>query len=368
MKTTKLLYLIPAALGFSMAGAFAQSVASPPIGFNKVVLKGGSDTLISLPFHQKPAFTGLVGTVTDLSGNSVSAGEDVEITVSGTPGPEWTPTGFIGSHYVRITSGENDGYAYEILDNGAGSIQLNGNGGDLSGILGTDTFSVIPHATLDTVFAEPAPAGVVYESTNPISVDGTEVLIRDNETMALNKATSASFFYYNGAWRKRGEAFTADFGAEVLRPSTHFIVRHKAGVDDTQICADGRVPLSKNVIQIDVDAAGNDNFISVDRPIPVLLNDFGSNLISDNIFAPSINPISVDGDELFVYDNSIAVQNKSANSSYYYYNGAWRLRGGSFAVDVGADPNHALKPGEAVVVRKKADTAATLFLVNEPTY
>ncbi len=366
MKTTKLLYLIPAALGFSMAGAVAQSVASPPIGFNKVVLKGGSDTLISLPFHQKPAFTGLVGTVTDLTGNSVSAGEDVEITVSGSPG--WTPTGFIGSHYIRIISGVNDGYAYEILDNGAESIQLNGNGGDLSGILGTDTFSVIPHETLDTVFPEPAPAGVVYASTNPISVDGTEVLIRDNETMALNKATIASFFHYNGAWRKRGAAFTSDAGAEVLSPSTHFIVRHKAGVADTQICADGRVPLSKHVIQIDVDAAGNDNFISVDRPVPVLLNDFGSNLISGNIFAPSTNPISVDGDELFVYDNSIAVQNKSANKSYYYYNGAWRLRGGSFAVDVGADPDHALKPGEAVVVRKKADTAATLFLVNEPTY
>jgi uncharacterized protein (TIGR02597 family) len=355
MKPQSILHLVPLALGLSLNGAFAQSAVSPAIGFNKVDLKGASDSLVSLPFQEKPTFTGKP------SSAPTEAGEDIVVTVTGS---NWGALG--GSNYVRITSGMKDGYFYEISENTATTLKLEGHGDDLSTFGVSDTFSIIPHSTLDSTF--PSGNTAIHPSTNPISVNGSEVFILDNVTMALNKPAAESYFYYNGGWRKRGVAFTLDFGSFVLKPGTHFIVRHKSGAADTIICVDGRVPASSHVIQIDADVNGNDNFISIDRPVDVLLNDFSSNLVASGAFTASTNPISVNGDEIFIYDNSQVLQNKPASASYFYYNSAWRLRGGSFTVDVGADPAHALKPGEAVVLRKKASAPASFFLKNEPAY
>ena len=70
-------------------------------------------------------------------------------------------------------------------------------------------------------------SGAFTVSSNPSFRSITDtLLVYDNTATGLNKAPTASYFYYNGGWRLVGTDGTTDYGATVTIPyGTGFIVR-----------------------------------------------------------------------------------------------------------------------------------------------
>lgn len=52
-----------------------------------------------------------------------------------------------------------------------------------------------------------------------------ELLVFNNASQAFNKAASATYYYYNNAWRKQGANPTIDFGTDVIPAGAGFLVR-----------------------------------------------------------------------------------------------------------------------------------------------
>ncbi len=358
MKTTKLLYLIPTALGLALVGAFAQTASSPSIGFNKVTCAAAADTLISVPFHLKPEFVGVLSAApTDATGGSVEAGENIVIEVSGT---SWTNDSFVGSHFVRFTSGAKDGYYFEVFANTSNTLTLDSNGADLIGIALADQVSLIPHNTLGNLFPD---GNGVNPSTSGF-IRNTEIFF-PSAAIGINKGSAATYFYNSTS--SRWESFPPDGNKDnvVVSPHSVMIVRNNTG--ETQICFSGRVPSAKHAVQIDIGTAANDVFFSIDRPIPVSLEDSG--LEVGGAFATSANGF-VRADELFVLSSG----QKNAGAAKIYFlvtpvdggDSGWRLFPNP-TNDVGSDV--VFEPGEAVIIRKDAaGVDATVFGVNAPTY
>lgn len=89
----------------------------------------------------------------------------------------------------------------------------------------------------DNVIAIPRPVDV---SLNDLNLGGTtafvsstgtlspdrkdELLVFDNAQALRNKAPSATYFYYNGAWRAQSDV-TADAGTDIIPKGAGFIIR-----------------------------------------------------------------------------------------------------------------------------------------------
>ena len=52
-----------------------------------------------------------------------------------------------------------------------------------------------------------------------------QLLVFDNAQVAINKSPSATYFYFNAAWRKFGQPVTTDFGTDTIATGTGFIIR-----------------------------------------------------------------------------------------------------------------------------------------------
>jgi len=52
-----------------------------------------------------------------------------------------------------------------------------------------------------------------------------ELLVFNNEVADRNKAASATYYYYNGAWRMQGQPISTDFGGDEIKAAFGFIIR-----------------------------------------------------------------------------------------------------------------------------------------------
>jgi uncharacterized protein (TIGR02597 family) len=105
-----------------------------------------------------------------------------------------------------------------------------------------------------------------------------------------------------------------------------------------------------------------DNFIALSRPADVTLqaSGFASGFVaSSNNLAPNRR------DELFVYDNSTAVQNRAPSRKFF-------MVGSNWIENVTGFPNAnavVLKPGDAIMIRKYAAAGGvTANAINPPNY
>ena len=55
-----------------------------------------------------------------------------------------------------------------------------------------------------------------------------QLFVFDNSVTGLNKSASATYYYFNGAWRKFGQASTIDAGNDVIPAGSGFIIRKGA--------------------------------------------------------------------------------------------------------------------------------------------
>ena len=319
--------------------AGAQVVGPGFSGINRVTLPGLSDSVLSMPFARPEAAAGLAQSFT---ANRVF--------FKGTPG--WTDNRFVFGgavtehYYLLVESGPKEGASYAITASDANSVTLDLGGDTLTGLDADHRLSIRPHWTLATIF--PGGAGV-HEA--PTAGDRhTEILFPNFNATGVNASAGRIFYLWSGSWREVGQGTTV-FDSEVIYPDCFFIVRHNVAAS-TEFVSSGQVVPGKLVTWLGVNAAGKrDNYLGLQRPIATTLA--ASGLVSSGAFAASPTPGNRT-DELLVFDNAAAQQNKAASAIYYYWNSAWRKVGAGAA---NFDNTPVFAPGSGFIIRK--NTAAT---------
>jgi uncharacterized protein (TIGR02597 family) len=333
-----------------MVSAQAQ-VTTDPVGFVKTTVLGNSDGLVSVPFSRAPSFMGLVqGVAADT------------ITVAGAP---FNGNDLSEAYYVRILTGAKRGVWTTILSNGDNTLTVE-DAGALNGVAQGDRFGVYPHQTLDSIFPASL-AGIAYQvTTSPLSRK-TEVLAMDLAGQGINRSPLSSYYYYNGAWRLVGGSAAEDQGGTVLYPETPMMVRNKNNAQNLSCLTLGHVVMSAVGRGLPTLSIQNDLFGATGRPVTMTLNEL--QLGGTPAFVSTTSTLSRK-DQLLVFDNAEAGQNKSPVATYYYLNAAgnvgWRLVGGSATADVGDDP--VLELGSGFIIRKVAGTPGNEDWISDPPY
>ena len=332
--------------------AHGQEVASGIFGYQNLSLLGNSDTIVALPFARLPTST---VTVSSFSGNV--------ITVQGTPG--WTASQFVyafgtqsNTYYVRIESGALEGLSFAITNNTTNTLSLNLNGGSLTGLAANNQISVVPHWTLGAVFGL---GNGIVPSTSTV-IRNTEVLVPNTAGAGINLSSASTYYLYTNTgsiyWRKVG--FSTTNNDDVLPQLNYLVIRQKVATNNT-FTSFGDVVLTKVNIPVTINTTNKqDNALALPRPIDVSLTDSG--LLASGAFAPSANTVT-HKDELLVFDNTATNFNKSAASTYYYYNSQWRKVGNSNDYST----SNVFTSGAGFILRK-ATTNVIPSWTNSPTY
>lgn len=321
-------------------GLFAQSAETPPVGFNVVECLPQSDTYCGVPFVRPAVFQGVV--------QSVSAGSG-QLTITPERAPDWTAGAYPTLYFVRLTSGVKAGMYYQVAANTTGDVTVDLAGDAAAGVQPGDTFRIHPFWTLATLFPPATQSTVVPSVGTTGSNRRTLVLLPDTQSGGTNLAPSATFFLYDGVWRRTTTGFPVSDN-EILWPDTYFIVRHNSVsiTASTFFTPSGTVELNPVTNALATRSAGpQDNFVFTGRPVPVKLQDL--DLISSGAFEASIGTTGGNRrDLLLVYDNALAQVNKSPSATYFYFDGNWRSTSSGFplANDVEVKPSH------GIIIRK----------------
>ena len=357
-RSTTLLLSALALCPFTLSNA-QTTVTTDPVGFVSKSCLANSDTILSAPFMRLPEFVGAIQSVA----GSV-------ITVSGTP---WTANQFVyaagsqpNTYFALIgphaSTNPNEGRIYKITANSTNTLTVNLNGDSISGVQSSTQLLVVPYWTLGTLFPA-SDVNVSYISSPSVASRQTQILVPNYSGSGINLSTTATYFYFNDAWRKFGTDPTISRNDDTLEPTGYFILRN-AGTGTT-LTALGSVLVKKESIFLRTNTSSKqDNFVSITRPVDVKLDDLG--LISSGAFAASPS-VASRTDELFVFNNAASGINKSASATYFYFNGAWRKFGQDPTINVGQTAT--IPAGDGFMIRKAASGGgASVVWQNTPTY
>ena len=363
MKKNHFLFAFAALFAFGAPVAIAQSVVSDPLGFNTIVCLPNSDTIVGVPFRPNGSQQGTLA-----AAPTGTDGDTATLTLSGNPG--FTDDEFKDTHYVKFTSGAMDGHWYAITANTSDTLTVDLNGNNVPGAAADDGVVIAKFWTLDTLFppadatTDPATTGHAIVKSSNVLNRSTEVLLPDFASQGINLPPNRKFFIEGdpAAWKEVTTGFPAA-GSVILWPDTYFIIRNPGlNGNSTKFKISGEVETGKMAIPLSTSATGmQDNFVAIPRAIDVKLTDLG--LISSGAFVPSSNTLNR-ADELFVYDNSVDLQNRTPSAKYFYYDGAWRKVAAGFPV---ADDD-VIPAGSGILIRKAQSDGSTVFWVNYPNY
>jgi uncharacterized protein (TIGR02597 family) len=409
-------------------GVAQVSATTNPVGFTQLPCLASSDSLISIPFTQPVAFQGAIGsvsgnTITVASAPNWTSNQFVyvsgtqsntyyaiigsnPITITGAVSVTNGSTTVTGSGFTPIAVGDEivvnglaynvaavasdtsltisraytgttasgltatydhspkEGCYYTVTANGTNSLTVNLNGDSLTTVAAGTSVSLIPYWTLGTAFpASAAGTSFIVSTGSTTRTRQTEILFPDLTDAGINLPSSAIYFNYNGAWRLSGADPSVSYNDTILPPATYFTVRNSTTA--TTFTPTGGVYMDRLTAPLDSQSSsGQDNAVSLPRPIAVALNDLG--LITSGAFVASTGSTTrTRQDTLLTYDNTVTGINKPSNAIYYYYNGAWRLSGADPTVDYGATT---IPYGVGFTVRKAPASGATSFWQSTRTY
>lgn len=348
-----------------------MGVATNPVGYMSITCLPSSDTIVGLPLRQNAAFSGTLSADPDTTTTPGSA----ILTLSGTPG--LTVNAYANQYYVKFadttpTPAAGDGQWFSITANAAGSITVNLNGGTIAALAGA-RLEVLKFWTLAELFnpadcttlATTTGNAIVASTSTLLSGRRTEVLYPNLTTAGINLSSSATYYVHSGIWKKAGSGDT-NFGATQLWPDVYFAIRQPSTVTSATVYTiTGEVEVGDFCIPLGTQiSVGQDNFISLTRPIDVTLDDL--NLGGTSAFVSSTSTLlSGRRDQLLVFNNSVAARNRSASATYYYHGGMWKK------TDTG-DTNMGstvIPAGTGFIIRKyRTLTGETVIWKNSPTY
>ena len=351
---------------FAISGSsavFAQDTTTATtgiVGYNTTDCLGSSDTLLSVPFHRTPAFS---GSVADGGGVTFSGGADT-FTASGTPG--WAVGEFAGSHYVKIVTGSAAGLEIDPTANIADALTVDSSGFKGSKINPGDRFLVIPYWTLGTLLPAATQTALHQSTGDLLSQRGSELHFFEPSATGINLSPRTIYYVTAAGWFQSGPG-SAPADDLILPPHTAIVIRHQSGAADTEFRSAAHVDEDASSILLRArKGAKQDNVLAMMRPIPLTLAEL--DIPSAAFVGSNGTAESARRDELLVFDNSVAGHNKSEVARYFFdrSSGQWRIDdGAAFAVSDAAE----LPAGAVVVIRKSpASRDAEIVWTNQATY
>ncbi|HEV8543735.1 MAG TPA: TIGR02597 family protein, partial [Verrucomicrobiae bacterium] len=165
----------------------------------------------------------------------------------------------------------------------------------------------------------------------------------------VNLSASRTYYFFNGSWRQAGQG-SAVKNDDVVLADMFLWVRQNSTASTTLNTCGSLVPGKWKMPLHRQGSGGQDNFVALPRLGAVSLGESG--LVESGAFQPSASA-GTRLDELLVFDNTVAEQNKSASATYYYWNGAWHKVGAGSTV---MDAEQVFKPGSGCILRLGAGT------------
>jgi len=74
----------------------------------------------------------------------------------------------------------------------------------------------------------------VFDATTDSGNPSDTLMLYAADATGKNRSPSATYFYFNGGWRKVGESVSTDFGGDVVEPGMGIAIRKQAGIETTQ--------------------------------------------------------------------------------------------------------------------------------------
>ena len=339
---------------------------SPVWGTYKVECPANSDTYIGITTTRAPVFTGKVQSVQNGTTNIVAQGE-----------PNWSANQFVyvaGSqtnhYYLKFTSGELEGAWYDIKSNGAYFAEIEIGSAELAKVKADDTFQIIPHWTLATLF--PNGGGFTAGKTIAGSTKLRKYATWTEENGLLipvgrNNAFSATYYFRKSgtksAWCNASNKIVDD---EVLEPHTFFKVNQPESLGDATVTYNGVIPISKYSLEVfwneDVD---QDIYFTVPTATSMTISEFTESLVNSGVFVSTSSLVAID--RLIIYTNKTPMPKPAPDLiCFHRAKGArqmWVTSSGESVDD------YELKAGSVIIFRKKATTFDQPKRVSfKPTY
>ncbi|MBQ6534282.1 MAG: TIGR02597 family protein [Opitutales bacterium] len=359
MKTSvKILSAACAALALAGAG-----YAAPIWGAHKISCPANSDTYIGVISTRGAAFSGKVQSVQSGTSNIIPQSE-----------PNWTPNQFVYSagvqpnrYYLKFTSGELEGAWYDISSNGAYYAAIEIGAGELAKISAGDSFEIIPHWTMSTLFPD---GGGFVKSTKVAMGAGASVLYKFSKyengviyPQGTNRAAPESYFYRErGSTSKWLNSDKADASDDVVEPNAVFKVVQPD--EESEAAIIGEIPMCATSFEVFTteesgEVATQDIFVAAPAATDITLSELTECLVDTGIFAASTGVVNAPVDTFYIYSNGNAGKNLVADKTCYY-----RARGATnkWLDSDKADANSAqMKAATAIKIRKKAGEQAVSY-------
>jgi uncharacterized protein (TIGR02597 family) len=308
------------------------------LGINAVNVPAQSDVLVSVP-HSSVSLEGTL-TVSSVSGS------DVQVT-----GATFDDDEYNDLYYVRFTSGAASGKWATITDTASGTLTLAEDAAAM-GVAANDTLEVFKHATLASVFPDNL-EGITFKASQSAFNRSTEIKlygdsVKDSEQN--NKAPNLTYYFYNDAWRKAPGLVGDNYDNVILEPEAFFVIRNKSN-DAIKFVTFGCISSISPSIELSTTLNNNDVLVSTGLAVPVTLEEL--NLGGTPAFRDTQLTFNRP-DELRLFNNATAGQNKAPGHKIYYYkDGHWRLTPGD--ANYIADDD-VIPAGSAIVIRRKPDS------------
>ncbi|MCB1231920.1 MAG: TIGR02597 family protein [Verrucomicrobiae bacterium] len=339
-------------------GAEGEDFTTQAVGYNVTPCQAGSDTIVSVPFHREIVFHGALLSAPLVSGSTATLNPEGSTPLAGRD--------FLSTpHYLVFTGASvGAGLHFPVTVQSDSTVGVDLGSRDLQGVTTGDEFEVIPYWTLDTLF--PPGNDTVHPSTDLlIGNRGTEILFFDRDSASINLAPARKFFQTADGWKEAARGFP-DASQVVISPGTSFVIRHPAGVGDTNFVPHQWVPTGVESYDLKSSSAGpRDNHLASTRPVPVKLQDLD---LAPPAFEESATTDSADRrDELHVFDNTVAALNRRASAVFIRIAGHW-VEDDDGQTFPDADDLE-IDAGAGLMIRKAAtNDGATTVWVNTPRY
>ena len=335
--------IIPFALLSAFLAVGAQGAATKPVGYvslgdttpGQPAVKANTDARVSVPLLNTASSAGVIAA-------GGIAGSVLTIDGAAYADDEWI--GF----FALVTSGANDGQLLVVTDNDATSltVETTSPGDTLTGLAAADGISLSPATTLDSVFGD-----------QPV---GTQVLAFSGMGDGENLAADVIYEFGNAfglltpdQWFNQGSLAAA--GSAPLFPGEGLIVR-TAATEITSLVVTGEVPTSNHRIVISGGGSKQDSPFGYISPVDEPISGAGIS--------------AVVGDQILVFNNGAAGQNKASDVIYEFGNAfglltpdQWFNQG-----SLGALTDDDAFEGGSSYIYRTADAASDLIWSDEQAY
>lgn len=344
------------ACGLALLLAAGSAAAQSSGGSTSLLIKGASDSRLSLPY-QRPHTD--AGTVSGVGAKTLKL-----------QGKSWTIDQFSynaggqpETYYALFLDGPLQGVFYKILSNSPDTLVLDTEGDDLTAHpLGTIAFGnrvhVIPYWRVADVFGDTDATVLIDPRTSPLFA-ADDLLLYDNSASGVNKAPVRTLYYRaNAGWRSVDSPLTSSADT-IIPPGSVFTVRRR-GAADLELVNFGVFHKVRRAVYVaGGGTTGNDQFVSLILPEPLTLTESG---LGGGVVTSSPSQL-IRADEVLLRRSPATGFNNATDTTLYYRQGfGWFKVGDSTPIG----NTFMLSPGEAIIIRRKAGTAGTDWLQTPP--